>query len=386
MMVIYGLVIALWWLAVPSVASAHRLDEYLQATTIAVSDGHVVLRLRLTPGVAVASTVLAEIDVDQDGRISASEQSAFARAATAARALSIDGRATPLLPRTATFPSPASMRSGSGDIVLELVAPAPTKLGPHRLIYTQTSGRTPAVFLVNALTTKDAYVGDVRQSRSVDQSFYRLDYRLGRTSSSAPSPQGRAVLATFVLHGVRHILDGYDHLLFIGALALGAATFWDLLKVVTAFTIAHSLTLTLAVLGLVTVPARLVEPLISASIIFVAVQNLLRPGRTKELGRLVAAFVFGLVHGLGFAGGLLEVMHGMGQATLVLAIVGFSLGVELGNQLVLVPSFIALRTIGAAQNRGVIGASALETVRRVGSVAIALAGAFYLGAALSIAA
>ena len=237
--------------------------------------------------------------------------------------------------------------------------------------------------MVNALTSPDADVGVVRQSRSPDQASYALTYAVGRPGSATGRGDGLAVMSTFVAHGVRHILTGYDHLLFVAALALGATTLWELVKVVTAFTVAHSVTLTLATLGWVQVPSQLVEPLIAASIVFVAVQNLLKPRRSDGLSRLAAAFVFGLVHGLGFAGGLLDIMHAMDRAAVLLAILGFSLGVELGNQLVLLPLVFGLKLVGAGQDRGVIAATSLARTRRIASAAISVAGAWYLGAALS---
>ena len=97
------------------------------------------------------------------------------------------------------------------------------------------------------------------------------------------------------------------------------------LKVVTAFTLAHTLTLTLAALNLVRLPERVVEPLIAASIVFVAVQNLFWPRRSRGWIRLGAAFFFGLFHGLGFAGGLLEAMQGMRGAVVLLAIMSSGL-------------------------------------------------------------
>ena len=120
-----------------------------------------------------------------------------------------------------------------------------------------------------------------------------------------------AVVRTYIWHGARHILTGYDHLLFLGALVLAATTLWDLVAVVTAFTVAHSLTLTLAALQIVRLPERLVEPVIAASIVCVGLQNIFWPRQARGYTRLAVAFVFGLFHGLGFAGGLLDVMHQM---------------------------------------------------------------------------
>jgi hypothetical protein len=133
--------------------------------------------------------------------------------------------------------------------------------------------------------------------------------------------------AGFVGMGVEHILGGADHLLFLVALLALARGLWPTVKIVTAFTVAHSVTLSLAALGLVDVPSHIVEPLIAASIVWVALENVFAP---SGLGRrwLVAA-LFGLVHGLGFASALGELA--LSRAALLRALVGFNVGVELGQ-------------------------------------------------------
>ncbi len=149
----------------------------------------------------------------------------------------------------------------------------------------------------------------------------------------------------------------------------------------TAFTVAHSITLTLATFDVVSLPSAVLEPLIAASIVVVALMNVIRPGAGLDRARLGAAFAFGLLHGLAFAGGLLEVMHRMPNTLIVLAIAGFSAGVEAGHQLVLLPLFGALRVVRRlpAQPDRKPAAHA----RRIGSGAIAVAGLFYFGLALS---
>ena len=155
---------------------------------------------------------------------------------------------------------------------------------------------------------------------------------------------------TFVREGVWHIWSGYDHILFLLALLLPGVlrrakgtwqpvpaarpAFMNVLKVVTAFTAAHSITLSLAVLGIVHVPVRLVESAIAASVVLAAVNNIV-PFVT-EWGWIVA-FVFGLLHGFGFANALsdLGLRHGQLTATLF----GFNLGVEIG-QLTIVAVFL----------------------------------------------
>jgi hydrogenase/urease accessory protein HupE len=184
----------------------------------------------------------------------------------------------------------------------------------------------------------------------------------------------------YIRHGIMHILSGYDHLLFIAALALAVATLWDLVKVISAFTLAHSITLSLSVLNVVRLPENIVEPMIAASIVFVALQNVIVPERSRGAGRLCVAFFFGLFHGLGFAGGLLGAMEGMAGLAVGLAIAAFSAGVEIGHQLVVLPIFCALKVM----RERVSQQSALipERVLRYGSAGICAAGIFYLVAAL----
>ena len=184
----------------------------------------------------------------------------------------------------------------------------------------------------------------------------------------------------YVRHGFMHILAGYDHLLFIAGLALAVATFWDLVKVVSAFTLAHSITLTFSVLDVVRLPTQFVEPMIAASIVFVALQNVLAPERSRGTVRLLVAFFFGLFHGLGFAGGLLQAMEGMAGAAVAWAIGGFSLGVEIGHQVIVLPLFAALTSL-----RRMSGGRAIylpAQAQRYGSAGICAAGVFYLILAL----
>ncbi len=188
--------------------------------------------------------------------------------------------------------------------------------------------------------------------------------------------------AAFLVHGIRHILGGYDHLLFIAGLVLAVVSLWDLVKVVTAFTLAHTLTLTLAVLDVVRLSNRIVEPMIAASIVFVACQNLLAPTHARGRLRLLIAFGFGLFHGLGFAGGLLSAMEGMPAVTVTTAIVAFSLGVEAGHQFVALPLFATMRLARWKAGSSGERESLHLWISRLGSGAIGVAGAVYLVAAL----
>jgi hypothetical protein len=196
--------------------------------------------------------------------------------------------------------------------------------------------------------------------------------------AAATAPSG---FAGFVGEGVHHILIGVDHILFLLALLLpvvrdaGPGARWrdaaaDTVKVVTAFTAAHSITLALAALDIVDPPARWVESLIAATVIAAALANLIPAwGERVRRARWTLTFGFGLVHGFGFAGALKEL--GLSGGSIVGPLIGFNLGVELG-QLAIVAMFLpvawALR--GTALYAG--------PMLKGGSVAIALLAAVWL--------
>ncbi len=146
------------------------------------------------------------------------------------------------------------------------------------------------------------------------------------TWNFVPSEAPRGVLASYVSLGIEHILTGWDHIAFVIALVVASRSLRSVLGVVTAFTIAHSITLALASLGVVRVSPWIVEPAIAASIAFVGISNVVSR-RTRSLWP--EAFGFGLVHGLGFAGSIAETLASERQK--VLGLVGFNLGVEIGQ-------------------------------------------------------
>jgi hypothetical protein len=137
------------------------------------------------------------------------------------------------------------------------------------------------------------------------------------------------IIERFVAAGIEHIFLGYDHIAFLLAVILWGQRLWPLIKVVTAFTVAHSLTLSLAVLDVVRLPSSVVEPLIAATIVFVAAENFFVHDIRR---RWRATFVLGLVHGFGFAGALRE--YGLPQGALVAALAAFNVGVEIGQVLI----------------------------------------------------
>jgi len=153
---------------------------------------------------------------------------------------------------------------------------------------------------------------------------------VGATGSSA---------ARFLQLGVEHILTGYDHLLFLAGVLVVLRRWRDVIQTITAFTVAHSITLALATTGLLLVPGRIVEPLIAASIVYVGIENLIRG---VQASRWKLTFGFGLVHGLGFATVLRDLGIGTNGQAIALPLASFNAGVEIGQMAVaglLVPVF-----------------------------------------------
>lgn len=158
--------------------------------------------------------------------------------------------------------------------------------------------------------------------------------RVAASSSASDSPGATEAADlpsawAFLRLGMEHIWTGYDHLLFLFALLVVCRTFRSIVVIVTCFTLAHSLTLALATLQLVHLPARVVEPLIAATIVFVGLENLLSRGREPR-GRWALTFGFGLIHGFGFASVLRDLGVGGGTGILM-PLFTFNLGVEVGQ-------------------------------------------------------
>ena len=209
--------------------------------------------------------------------------------------------------------------------------------------------------------------GDPVAQALLDAESDSLDVDIG----ASPTPAGRLAWS-FLKLGNHHILSGYDHLLFLGGLFLAACTVRELVAVLTAFTIAHSISLALVVLGGVHMPSSIVEPLIAASIAWVGVENLVREGRR---GRWLVVFGFGLIHGFGFAGALMDLGFGSTMADIALALLSFNIGVESGQLFVAAALLPVLWTI---RSRPVWNARLVP----VCSVLIAVAGSCWLIARL----
>ena len=351
-------------LALVAPASAHRLDEYLQATIISVEKDHIQGSMRLIPGVAVSSIVLASIDTNGDSIISYAEQRTYAQRVLGDLSLTVDGTSAGSRLVSQKFPAPEEIKEGLGEIQVEFTLDLPDGGRERRIVFENHHQNQISAYLANCLVPRDPNIQILTQYRNQSQSFYQLDYVQAGTSSASASSKpstirgwmGSVGFASIFRLGMRHISKGTDHLLFLLALLLPAPLLvagsrWggfagarhslvQILRVVTAFTIGHSITLALAAWGVVSVPSRPIEVLIAVSILVSAIHALRPLFPRREAG--IAAF-FGLIHGLAFATTLSGL--GLGRWQRVTSILGFNLGIETMQLIVVsatIPSLVIL--------------------------------------------
>jgi hydrogenase/urease accessory protein HupE len=308
--------------------------------------------------------VLPALDTNQDEAIDADELSAgheaLVRLLTSGQTVHGDGKNCP------GSLDKAWVLEGEGGVVFQVRYVCPET--PTRLVL--------ALPLLDTLTAAHRHVARVyrngkAQVSVLDRAHSTWDLQApaaapnGTSSSStSPSTTGAGSLAWSMLKlGVEHILTGADHLIFLLGLVIVGGSFRSLLGVVSAFTLAHSITLALAALGIFAPSPALVEPAIALSIAYVGIENLFVKDARK---RWRITFLFGLIHGFGFASALRETAPL--RAQLPIALLSFNLGVEVGQLAVLALVLpIVLRARGATWF-GERGVKAL-------SVAIALGGA-----------
>jgi hypothetical protein len=363
-------------LACARAANAHQLDEYVQASKISIARDLVRVELRLTPGVKVLSRVLSVIDTNGDGIISADEQRAYADRVRGDLSLAVDGEPLGLRLVALDFPDVADMQGGLGEIRMDFEAAVPAGGAGRKLTFENRHLRDVAVYLANALVPQDSAIHIGAQRRSYEQSSFTLEYE---TTS----------FLGIVRLGMHHIADGTDHLLFLLALLLPAplvavAGRWGayagarngatrLLRIVSAFTIGHSLTLAAAASGWVRAPSAVVEVLIAVSILVSAVHAIrpIFPGREA----LVAAG-FGLVHGCAFATTIAG--YGLDPWHTVLTVLGFNIGIELMQVAILVATVpwllsLARTTVYAPLRVIAAAAAAVAALGWIGERAFGLA-------------
>jgi hydrogenase/urease accessory protein HupE len=272
------------WLVLAFAMPARAHDPGLSSLTIRPRPGGLAVGLQFAPA-----------DLPAAG-------AAGARALAGGLVVRLGGQTAPAILR-------AVRREQDGDVELELeVAGDPCAGLELRANYLQSLPRAHKQF-VQVL----GHRGEVVASALLD----RAHPEFGCGPLDLPQ-------ASFVLLGVEHVLTGFDHLAFLLVLLAASKTLGAVLRVVTAFTVAHSLTLAAATLGVLRLPGPLVESVIALSIVFVAIQSL----RGSARHRLLTTFSFGLVHGLGFA----SVLAGLGLGDRVAwSLLEFNAGVELGQ-------------------------------------------------------
>lgn len=174
-------------LAFPSTVFAHRLDEYLQATLVNIETNSIRLQINLTPGVEVAGPVLALIDLNHDGNISADEAQAYASTVKSSLTLRLDGQALELKVTAADFPPLEELRTGRGIIQLEFsVAPGALAPGSHELAFENRHLTLLSVYLINAALPKTPAVQIIRQIRNGNQSEGRIEFTIHASTATVP--------------------------------------------------------------------------------------------------------------------------------------------------------------------------------------------------------
>ncbi len=313
--------------------------------------------MRLIPGILVSPSVIAAIDSNGDGAFSENEKRAYAQRVLGDLSITLDGKSVQPVLLSWIIPEPQHLQDGLGEIhieyAIEYTADWPSAGRNRSLILTNHHLTGTSVYLMNVLVPQDRGIQILAQKRNEQQSLYELDYQQtgaidarAKQAATPRTPWGNVrtwlngiQFASLFHLGMRHIAEGTDHLLFLLVLLLPAPLLFSnmgwgppsgarqsllrILSIVTAFTIGHSITLTLAAFNAVRIPNRPVEVLIAVSILVSAVHACrpIFPGKEA----LIAAF-FGLIHGLAFAATLGRL--GLGRWDRVAGILAFNLGIE----------------------------------------------------------
>ena len=265
---------------------------------------------------------LVPLDADGDGEVRplelAAAKPALETLARTAWAIRVDDRA-------AVVEAPAVRFNDTSNVCLTATFPTPATgalTAKSLLLDRLPRGHRQFVMLLDR-------ANGVRAETLLSAGQNVLVANLEPMTGPQATPPTSHTFRDFLKLGLEHIATGYDHLLFLLALLILAPGFRQAALVITSFTVAHSITLGLATLHVVTVPSRIVEPLIAATIVYVGVENLVR--REAPRGRCLLTFAFGLVHGLGFASVLRELGVSSGTTGIAMPLLSFNLGVEAGQ-------------------------------------------------------
>jgi hypothetical protein len=209
--------------ALPSRVAAHQLDEYLQATIVAIEPGEIRFQINLTPGIAVAEQVLGLIDRNGDGMISTNESAAYAELVKRDLVVRLDRRSVELKLARSYFPEPAELRTGWGIIQMEYSCKAnPLGAGPHKLTLENRHMPGRSVYLFNAAQSKSAAVQITEQKRNENQSIGEIAFEfypapqpsktLGIVASPAepfPAPEALGLGALVLLPSILYLFRGF---------------------------------------------------------------------------------------------------------------------------------------------------------------------------------
>nr|WP_241188277.1 HupE/UreJ family protein [Pseudohalocynthiibacter aestuariivivens] len=317
-------------------ALSHEVSPSIADLT--VTDGQAALQIKMN-----AEAFVAGIDLDNVTNTNETDQS---DSYDALRALPPEALETRLREGWDDLAAGITLRAGETAIPLQLdmveVAPVGNTELPRNTVL-HLSGPVPSGTQTVTMGWGAGFGELVLRQQGVENPY--TGYIAGGESSPAigigggDAQGGWQAFASYIPVGFDHILPkGLDHILFVLGLFFLSSRFRPLLWQVTAFTAAHTVTLALGALGWVTVPGSIVEPLIAASITYVAVENIWARGLSPW--RPVVIFCFGLLHGLGFASVLGE--FGLPQEQFIPALLGFNVGVELGQLTVIALAFLAV--------------------------------------------
>lgn len=267
--------------------------------------------------------------------------------ALSALEIAIDGQRVPASrPRTSV--------DGNNNVEFDLVFP----VAPRGRLFVRSAILSNLAFGHRQFVSVHGATNELLEEHLLSAKFDSFEMEPAAQIGNKESVSRQNSFGAFLTLGVKHILLGYDHLLFLFALLIVCDRFRAVVKIVTCFTLAHSLTLALATLDVVQIPGRIVEPVIAASIVYVSLENIFR--RDALRWRWLLTFVFGLIHGFGFATVLREMGVASSGREVVVPLVAFNLGVELGQvglASIFLPCFWQIKTLPVFQKRWITVAS-----------------------------
>jgi hypothetical protein len=186
--------------ALPSAAFAHVLDEYLQATLVAIEPGEVRLQINLTPGVEVADKILTRIDRNRDGVVSKAEAATYSELLKRDLTVRLDGRETELKLTESNIPAPAELRTGHGIIQVEfMITPGSFSAGRHWLVFENRHFNSLGAYLFNAGRPRSASIQIARQNRNANQSTGEIEFAYDAPSHSSNAIGPVALFAVILL-------------------------------------------------------------------------------------------------------------------------------------------------------------------------------------------